>query len=145
MEQQEQSNDFLSTLEVDYSAGNHLKEAVKWSSFIAITLIICCSLGLLLVIIGGLAFLGSSGSGGLNSTAFGGYGRTQIYLLIPMLGGIVYGSIMLYQFATQCRIGLNNQDQLAFNKGLKALRNYFIAYGVIVILGFISNLSQLFL
>ncbi len=142
---EQQSQDTLFELQVDYEAGAHLKEGVKWAQFIGIMLIVLTAIAAFVLLIAFIALAGvSTFSQGIRESAFSTNASfISIMLLIPMVIGMFIGGIWLFRFATRCRQGINNQDQQSFNAGLMALRNYFILYGILSILGTVGSLLQL--
>lgn len=130
----------LFDLQVDYDSGNFLKEASKWTKFISIVAFICLGLLLLALLFGGSAMMMSM------STVMPGLAALGGLLMIPILIGVaitVFLVIQLYLFATLTRRGIEQQDQFSFNRGLKALRNYFVVYGVLSILSLIGSFFSL--
>lgn len=134
--------DSLFDLQVDYDSGNFLKEASKWTKFIAVVYFVCIGIALLVMLFAGSAIMMTLSSLVPGIALFG---AAFMAIMIVALAIGVITAIMLYQFATFTRRGIEQQDQLSFNKGIKALRNYFIIYGVLMMLSLIANLFSFFI
>jgi hypothetical protein len=141
----EQNNpDSLFELQVDHESRNHFKETTKWTNFIAIIYFICFGLLILGFMLAGSMLLnyGSSYSGADGAefrTTTAANATLQMILGIVMIAFFIYGGIMLLRFSSACRRGVETQDQMSFNFGLKALRNYFIAMGCVAVLGILDD------
>lgn len=138
----EQNNqDPVFELQVDHESRNHFKEAAKWGNFIAIIYFVGFGLFLLVMLFAGAMLMNSPTLSpemeGATGVAGGGY--VQILLGLGIFVFLLYAGIMLYRFASACRRGVETQDQVAFNIGLKALRNYFVCMGLLAILGLVSD------
>lgn len=137
----------LFELQVDHESRHHFKEATKWSNFIAIMYIIAFGLLILVFLIAGSALLGS---GAYNSQLENMPEGTATNTTMTMIGGIVlilfliYAGLMLYRFSSYTRRGVEMQDQVSFNHGMKGLRNYFIATGILGAWGILTDLFEIF-
>jgi hypothetical protein len=69
-----------------------------------------------------------------------------VLIIVMILFVAVFGllTFLLLRFAILTRRGLEMRNQSLFNEGLKALRFYFIIYGVIGIIGILINAASLF-
>jgi hypothetical protein len=143
--------DHLLDLQVDHESGAYFKEAAKWGNFIAIIYFICIGLFLLVLLFASAALLGT-GDANLRYGMENEFKAVElspvatalrVVSVIAVFGLFVYGGLMLYRFASRCREGVDRQDQLTFNMGLQALRNYFICTGIVAILGFINDIITL--
>lgn len=141
----EQNNpDSLFELQVDHESRNHFKEAAKWGNFIAVIYFVCFGLLLLVMLLAGSLLFNAARVG----TDVEGFETVQpsallvtlqIVMGISMVVFLIYGGLMLYRFASACRRGVETQDQQSFNFGLKGLRNYFIAAGIVALLGIVDD------
>jgi hypothetical protein len=139
----EQNNpDSLFELQVDHESRNHFKETTKWTNFIAIIYFVCFGLLLLVLLLAGsmLTNYGTLSSDGSEYTTVPQQNATlQIILGIIMIALFIFGAVMLLRFSSSCRRGVETQDQVSFNFGIKALRNYFIAMGCAAGLGILED------
>jgi hypothetical protein len=133
----------LLELPVDYDAGNILKETVRWARFVSIIGIVGLGLGVLVFLI----FLAAG------SAIWGYYTRffpvieafQAIFMVVCLvaLGIFTWVVVLLYRFATLTRKGLETQDQSLFNQGLRAGKAYFQISGILAIFGLLVNLFNL--
>ena len=140
--------DSLLELQVDQESKTYFREASRWSNFIAIIYFIGFGFFMLMLLIVGGVFL----SGGFDqfpqegefmgaeSNITVGVQTVQVTIVFVYL---IYGGIMLYRFSGRCRRAIENQDQLSFTTALRSLRNYFIAGGIIAIVGIIADVLNI--
>jgi hypothetical protein len=133
----------LLELHVDYDGGNTLKETVRWARFVSIVGFI--GLGLCVVLF--LVFLAAGNAiWGYYSRFFPAMEAFQaIFMVICLIALAIFAwvVILLYRFATLTRKGIETQDQTLFNLGLRAGKNYFLISGILAILGLLVNLLNL--
>jgi|SRR6185437_5915817 len=138
----------LIQMHLDYDGGNILRETVRWSRFLSIVGIIGLALCLLIFVLAGSAIVAAFSrlSPGLEGLA----GLGGVILLIIMIaffaifGFLVY---MLFRFSKLTRRGIDHQDQATFSEGMKSLKTYFIVSGILSALVLLFNalsLIQLF-
>jgi heme/copper-type cytochrome/quinol oxidase subunit 2 len=122
----------LLEMHLDYDGGNTLQETVRWSKFLAIVGIIGLGIYLLAVLVGG-SFIGAlvQQTYGLEGAGLVGL---VIALIIFILAILIFVVVMLYRFSVFTRRGIDSQDQVTFNRGLKSLKTYFLINGIIGIL-----------
>lgn len=144
---EQQFSDTTFELKVDYESGNSFKELIRWSNFVALFVLILTGLGLLILAIAGIGLLASSEDLKIGTFYEGGSasGLIQMVLLVAFLLLFSVTAVLLFRFSSLCRRGFNHRDQSSFNKGLKALYNYFLVGLVLAVLGVISGLVELFL
>jgi hypothetical protein len=132
----EQQKTEVLEMNLDYDGGQTLQEAVRWSKFLAIVGIVGVGLLFLAVLVAGPFLM--MGFGQLTPDSEGIVG---ILLLVAVVyfGALITAAIVLLRFSRQARRGMDLQDQLIFNRGLKSLKVTFM------ILGILSSLSLLFL
>lgn len=139
----EENQSFLE-LQVDQAASANITEASRWGKFLAIMVLIAFGLIFLIFIllwdrIAGLFLT-------LEETQTSGSTIVLVGIIIAFLFiGTIVGVLMsfLIKAANRMRNGIRNKDQMLFNNGLANLKNYFIMYGVLGILGLLFNLIGL--
>ena len=130
----------LNDLLVTHSIGDHIHDTTKWTRFLAIVIIICLSLFLLLVIAAGSTIVSTM------NTAYPGLSDMgNLVWVIVIVFFLVFGALafFLLRFSIYARRGLEMRNQNMFNEGLKALKIYFIIYGVFLILSVFANAFSL--
>ena len=134
------SNEPLFELRLDHEAGHHFKESSKWARFLSIVYFVVIGIFLLALAFGANALITTFGqfAGGFEGAA-----GLLITVIIIVLGILLITTILLYRFATFTKDGIERQDQIMFNKGLQALKNYLIVYGVLTILGIVISLFNM--
>ena len=138
---EENAHEPLISLQVDYDAGNSLKETARWTKFISILGFICVALVLLALVFAGSIITSLYARLLPGVDAFAGILMFLIVLVVAIFGFMVF---LLYRFSTLVRKGIETHDQASFNRGLGALKLYFIFTGVFAILSLISNFSNFF-
>lgn len=139
----------LFELEVDDVAGSYFKETARWTSFISILYFIIVGLLVFCLLII-TVFMKGAASRGLGTSIFGKQELdTATTLIITVLFLLIIGllltlSLMLYRFASLIRKGLERQDQVTFNAGLRSLKNYFVFYGIIAVINIITSFFKFF-
>lgn len=135
----EENQSFLE-LEVDRQAADNLAETSRWAKLLAIIGLIGIAFLLLILILTrnkiAEQFLSLEEM------------RTQssMFIISLMVAFIivafVFGMLMnfLLKGANRIRRGILNNDQALFNSGLSSLKNYFVMYGVLGILGLLFSL-----
>ena len=138
---EENSQETLISLNVDYDAGNMLKETARWTKFISIVGIIGVAILLLALAVGGTYIITLYAQMFPGIQGFGSAIIFLAFIFVAILGFMVF---LLYRFSTLIKKGIEMQDQTVFNKGLSALKIYFIISGIFAILSLIGNLAKLF-
>jgi len=137
-------NDSLFELQLDHVAGNHFNESSKWAKFLAVVYFSMIGLFVVALAFGATAMIQLFSQ---FAPGFEGAGGFIIAVIIIVVAVFFLTSFLLYRFATMTKTGIERQDQILFNKGLQALKNYFIVYGVLTLLGivftFFSSFSNL--
>jgi len=139
-----EENQSLLDLQVDRDAANNLTEVSRWSKLFALIVII--GFGLLFILIFALW-------GRISTTLFA---KDEVdaknvqYLRIGMIFaflviGTIVGIMMsfLIKGGNRIRKGILNRDQIMFNSGLGSIKNYFVMYGVIALIGIFFSLLGL--
>lgn len=134
----------LLQMHLDYDGGNILNETVRWSRFLSIVGIIGVVLCALAFALAGTAVIAafSRFAPGLEQLgALGGAVLIVVALAIFVLAGsVVY---MLYRFSVLTRRGIEQQDQAVFAQGMSCLRIYFVISGLFALLGLLGDLFTL--
>jgi hypothetical protein len=138
-----QQDSFLQ-MHLDYDGGNILRETVRWSRFLSIVGIIGLSICILAFILASSAIVAAfsrlaPGLEGMESLG-GAIIIIIIVIVLAIFGFIVY---MLYRFSVLTRKGIEHQDQAVFAEGMKCLKIYFLASGILAVLSLLSNLFSL--
>ncbi|MBN8850274.1 MAG: hypothetical protein BGO55_32825 [Sphingobacteriales bacterium 50-39] len=138
-----QQDSFLQ-MHLDYDGGNILRETVRWSRFLSIVGIIALALCLLVFALAGSAILAAfsrlaPGLEGMENLG-GAIIIVAVLIGVSIAGFIVY---MLYRFSVLTRKGIEHQDQTLFAEGMKCLKIYFLASGILAVLSLLSNLLSL--
>ena len=126
----------LFDLQLDQEAGNHFRESSKWAKFLSIVYFVAVAIVLLVLVFAATALINAFQEFAPGFTGAGGF---MVAVVIIALGIVLFTTFLLYRFATLTKEGIERQDQLIFNRGLQALKNYFIVYGVLTILGLVIN------
>jgi hypothetical protein len=138
---EENPQETLLSLNVDYDAGNILKETARWTKFISIVGII----GVALITLA-LA-LASSFIMAFYSRIFPvieGHTGSIVFLAFIFVAILGFMVSLLLRFSTLIKQGIEMQNQSVFNRGLRALKTYFIISGIFALLSLISNFAKLF-
>ena len=138
-----EDNQSLLDLQIDQEASHNITESTKWGKFMAVLVITAFGLLFLLFIVlfGRLSEL-------FFQTDIEGASSTSVMIFVIVLFGVV-GVIMiilmsfLIRGANRIRKGIQNRDQYLFNSGLSNLKNYFVMYGVLAILGLVFTAINL--
>jgi len=136
----QQQDPSLLELQVDYDAGNILKDATRWSRFIAIVGMVSVSIFILVILFAGTAMVTLFDK---LMPGMGEYPAMVIVIFVVVFIIIGFMAFLIYRFSTQIRKAIETQDQELFGRGLNTMRIYFIIAGVFAILGLISNVSNL--
>ncbi|HUR09972.1 MAG TPA: hypothetical protein VM012_01305 [Flavitalea sp.] len=138
MDQTPQEN--LFELQLDHDSSNQLREATKWSRFLAILYFVFIGFGVLCLAFGTQAIVKmiSTSMPGFDSLA-----GVLVAIIIIALIFFTWTTILLYRFSNLTREGILRQDQELFNDGMKALKNYLTVYGIFTIIGLLGNVSTL--
>jgi len=130
-------------LQVDQTASKNLSDAVRWAKFLSVTGFVCMGL-MVIVFLAMQAQIASALSqvipafANLDSFA-------MLITVIIFIAGI--GCLLMYflfRGAILIRRGIETKSQETFNNGLASLKNYFIMYGILAIVGLVSNLVSIF-
>jgi hypothetical protein len=118
----------LLEMHLDYDGGVTLQEAVRWSKFLAITGI--AGMGLLLISVIVFTPFAMERYGQLTPDSAGVIG-TLLVAVGLYLAVMVAAAIILLRFSRLTKRGMDRQDQLIFNRGLKSLKVAFLILGLL--------------
>ncbi|WEK33444.1 MAG: hypothetical protein P0Y53_13210 [Candidatus Pseudobacter hemicellulosilyticus] len=147
---EQSSTDSLFDLQVDHETGEYLRETGKWSRFIGISYIVCCALGLVVLLVL-LLVLYVFRAVDLETAleAYPTLAGREATLIIPFMLGIAgcgiltVAGIQLVRFARNCKYAVQQQDQAAFNASLRNLRTFLLLFGIVIILSVVASLLQM--
>lgn len=138
-----EENRSLLNMGVDPEGHTQLTETARWSKLLAI--LVLSAFGLLLLL---MIFLGSKmvESMGMLSTTEEQSAVGIALIAVFVIAGVIVGVLMsfLIKAANRIRLGLQSNDQVLFNSGLASLKNYFVMYGILSIIGTLFTLLGLF-
>ena len=136
----EQPKTELLEMHLDYDGGHTLQEAIRWSKFLSITGIVGIGLLLLAILIGTPYAL--EGYGQLTPESEGIIG---IFLAAVALyfAALIAAAIVLLRFSRLAKRGMDRQDQLIFNRGLKSLKVTFMILGILSCLSVAAVITAL--
>ena len=115
---EENPQETLLSLNVDYDAGNILKETVRWTKFISIVSIVGLALVALVLAFAGSYLVSAYSQVFPGILAFGSAIIFVAFVFIAILGFMVY---LLFRFSSLVKKGIETQDQGLFNSGLQSL------------------------
>jgi Na+-driven multidrug efflux pump len=138
-----EENQSILELQVDQTASKNLSDAARWAKFLSVTGFVC--MGLLLVFFLAMQSqiartLSQVIPGFSNLDSFG----LLITVIIIVVGVVCLLMYFLFRGSTLVRKGIETKSQETFNGGLAALKAYFTMYGILAIIGLISNIVSIF-
>lgn len=123
-------------VKIDFAAGKKFVNTSKWTLLISFAYFVGIAFGFLVLFFAGdqlvkmlseyLPEVKEEGAAIKSALGF-----VLLFLLMP--------SILLFRFGRMVRKGLEQNDQHLFNEGLRALKNYFMVYGILAVLTFVTN------
>lgn len=136
-----EDNQSLLELKVDTEAASNLSEACRWGKLMAILAII--ALGLVTIIVLALQSVIISQFFAIDEVQESNSSIILVTIITALLVvGVIVGVLLsfLLKATNRIRTGIQNKDQLLFNQGLASLKNYFVLYGILSIIGLIFTL-----
>jgi len=141
-----EENQSILGMEVEPQGRANLTEVARWAKFLAIVGYVFMGLFVL-----GVAFAWSSFMNAF-ATYPDPYERSLVsassgfFLVIIVFVLAVFFVLMFFLLkgANRIKAGLRDNDQAVFNSGLANLRNYFVMFGVLMILRVVFSLMSLF-
>ena len=141
---QNQSSSAFGELNVTPPLDHSFGQATTWARVVGIIFIVVMSLLLL------FAFVSGTFIAQFATTAEMPEGSTGVFTAIIVVMALFVcgiGGVLVYflmRFASRTREGIRTGNQYMFNQGLAALKNFFIMYGVISILGLLFSAVGIF-
>ena len=130
-------------LQVDETASKNLSDATRWAKFLSITAFVCMGLVVIFFIA-----LRSQIASAFSEVIPGFSDIDSLGMLIGIIviaaGIVCLLMYFLFRGATLIKKGIETKSQDVFNNGLASLKAYFTMYGILAIIGLISNLVSLF-
>ena len=133
---EQSSNESLFDLQLDHEAGSHFRESSKWAKFLSIVYFVAIGFFLLILLFAASAMVNAFQQ---YAPGFAGAGGFLIAIIVIALAIIAFTTFLLFRFAVLTKQGIERQDQVVFNQGLQALKNYFMVYGVLTMLSLIFS------
>ena len=132
-------------LQVDAETQKNISIAGRWAKFLAIMGFVF--LGFMFVVIAIVAAGGISSDSfeelfDIPTSAFFAIILVAVLIVCLIVGVLCY---LLFKGANLTRQGIQQNDQVLFNEGIVAYKNYFIVYTIITILGAALNFISLFI
>lgn len=127
---------------VDQDGVTQLTETARWSKLMAILVLVGMGLMALLMFFMWATFMESFTMSDVSGTS-GAVG--VMFAIIFSIAAVIVIILMsfLLKGANRIRLGIQSKDQVLFNSGLANLKNYFVMYGVIAIIGMVFTLIGL--
>ena len=133
-----EENRSLLDMGVDASAQNNLMETSRWSKLMAILILVAIGLSVLM-----MAFAWNYI---VDSVTAGQPEGLEVFAIVTVAVTIAIVAVLmsfLIKGANRIKAGIQNRDQVLFNNGLGNLKNFFVMYGVIAVLGMVFTLLGL--
>lgn len=138
-----EENQSLLELHVDQTASKSLSDAARWAKFLSVTGLVC--MGLMLI----FAMAMQSQIASALSQVIPGFSNLDslgvlITIVIVAVAIVCLLLYFLFRGAVLIKRGIETKSQETFNSGLALFKAYFTMYGILAILGLITNLVSLF-
>lgn len=134
-----EENRSLLDMGVDASAQNNLMETSRWSKLMAILILVAMGLSVLMLVFAWNSMAEIMMWGPDAQSA----GAIVAVILIIVIAIMAVLMSFLIKGANRIRAGIQNRDQVLFNNGLGNLKNFFVMYGVLAVLGMVFTLLGL--
>ena len=138
-----EENQSILELRVDQTASKNLSDAARWAKFLSITGFIC--MGLMVIFFMAMQSQITSalsqvipGFSNIDSVGF------LVTVIIIVAGIVCLLMYFLFRGSILIKKGIETKSQEMFNNGLAALKSYFTMFGIIAIIGLVSNLVSIF-
>lgn len=130
-----ESNEFEKDLRLNEMCKAHLREAAKWSKFLAIVGFIGIGFMVLVGIFMGTLFNNSGMSEVPGMEAFNTMGTTFLMILYIIIGLIYYFPIKyLYDFSIQAKSALDLSDSFLLEDAFSKLKSHYKYIGIMMII-----------
>lgn len=136
-----EENRSLLDMGVDPNGITQLTETSRWAKLMAILVLVGVGLMVLMVVflwsrIAELMFVADP-----NVASAAGIMVAVVVVIMAVIVGILMS--FLIKGANRIRLGIQSKDQMLFNSGLASIKNYFVMYGVLGIIGMVFTLLGL--
>ncbi len=135
---QMEENRSLLDMGVDSAAQNNLMETSRWSKLMAILTLVAIGLSLLM--------MSFAWNYIVDSITVGQPEGLEVIVIVTIVITIAIMVVLmsfLLKAANRIKAGIQNRDQVLFNNGLGNLKNFFVMYGVLAVLGMVFTLLGL--
>ncbi len=138
----EENQSFLE-LQVDQTASKNLSDAARWAKFLSITGFVCMGLMVIFFIAMQSRITNAlsqviPGFRDIDSFGF------LVAVIIIAAGIVCLLMYFLFRGSILIKKGIETKSQEIFNNGLASLKAYFTMYGILAIIGLVSNLVSIF-
>lgn len=133
-----EENRSLLDMGVDSAAQNNLMETSRWSKLMAILTLVAIGLSLLM--------MSFAWNYIVDSITVGQPEGLEVIVIVTIVITIAIMVVLmsfLLKAANRIKAGIQNRDQVLFNNGLGNLKNFFVMYGVLAVLGMVFTLLGL--
>jgi Na+-driven multidrug efflux pump len=136
-------NQSILELQVDQTASKNLKDAARWAKFLSVTGFVC--MGLMLIF---FVTMQSQIAGALSQVipAFSNLDSLGVLITIVIIAIAIVCLLLYFLFrgSALVRKAIETKSQETFNSGLASFKAFFTMYGILAIVGLISNLVSIF-
>jgi heme/copper-type cytochrome/quinol oxidase subunit 2 len=146
----EEESSSIPELQVDASAQASLRDTAKWTRFLAIISYVL--MGLMVLFLVFMFMFKSSMSQAFSKSPdlsrLGDMGTNVLlsviaFIVVFIIAVVAVVTYILMRFSTQTAKGIDQQNQVALERGIASLKTYMIINGVFAIIGIIGGLFQL--
>ena len=138
-----EENHSIFDLQVDQTASKNLSDATRWAKFLSVTGFVCMGLMLIFFTVKQSEIISGLSRVIPGFTDIGSFGTLITVIIIAALIGCLL-MYFLFRGSILIKKGIETKSQEIFNSGLASLKNYFMTYGILAIIGLISNLASIF-
>jgi len=139
-----EENQSILELQVDQTASKNLSDATRWAKFLSVTGFVCMALMVIFFIAMQSQIINLLSQVVPGFTDLGNLGGVLIAIIIIAAGIVCLLMYFLFKGSILIKKGMETKSQETFNNGLASLKAYFIMYGILAIVGLISNLVSIF-
>jgi hypothetical protein len=133
--------DLLKTdFEIDHESDTQIRETVKWARFVSITILVLCSLALLIILLVGGSNASIMGLYSAFGSGMGAVGGGVVVVLFFLALIIKY--VLVLMFANQSRSALDSGSPESFKRGLGSLKVFLIIAAIMALLLFLSSIQS---
>jgi hypothetical protein len=139
-----EENQSILELQVDQTASKNLSDATRWAKFLSVTGFVCMGLMVIFFIAMQSQIISLLSQVVPGFTDLGNLKGVLIAAIIIGAGIVCLLMYFLFKGSVLIKKGIETKSQEIFNNGLASLKAYFIMYGILAIIGLISNLVSIF-